>query len=111
MERSLEFEKFRNIGFNQKEKFVLNYSLEKGKMGNLIIVVGANNSGKSNILDGLSEFGIRKISDKDITTFGYEVSDRQPSLTLCVKDGESIYYYKLTNKNNNIAKYPEPKLD
>ena len=112
MERMIQFENFRNLGFKQKEKLVLNYSLEKGKMGNLVIVVGANNSGKSNVLDGLAEFVNLRLSEKDVTTLSFEEADRHPSLTLCAKDGNDIYSYKLTdNRENNIVKYPKPKLD
>ncbi len=113
MERALEFEKFRNIGFNNKnEKLVLNYSLEKGKMGNLVIVVGANNSGKSNVLDALTEFSKRKLTNKDLTTLSYTPLDRHPSLTLCAKDGGDVYYYKLTaDTSKNCIGYPKPQFD
>ena len=113
MERALEFEKFRNMGFNNKnEKLVLNYSLEKGKMGNLIIVVGANNSGKSNVLDALTEFSKRKLTNKDLTTLSYTPLDRHPSLTLCAKDGGDVYYYKLTaDTSKNCIGYPKPQFD
>ena len=43
MERILEFEKFRNIGLNQRERLVLNNTLDKSSMGNLVILIGANN--------------------------------------------------------------------
>ena len=72
MERALYFTKFRNLGFEHSERLVLNYSLEKGKMGNLVIIVGANNSGKSNVLDGLTTFAAKNITDRDITTLSYE---------------------------------------
>ena len=113
MERALEFEKFRNIGFNNKnEKLVLNYSLEKGKMGNLVIVVGTNNSGKSNVLDALTEFSKRKLTNKDLTTLSYTPLDRHPSLTLCAKDGGDVYYYKLTaDTSKNCIGYPKPQFD
>ncbi|MDE6551251.1 MAG: AAA family ATPase [Clostridia bacterium] len=110
MERALEFEKFRNIGFDKKEKLVLNNSLEKGRMGNLVIVVGANNSGKSNVLDAIAEFKDKKLSAKDTTMLSYNEADRHPSLTLRVKDGEEVYSYKLTY-NDATIRYPESKLD
>lgn len=56
MERVLEIEKFRNLGLDKKEKLIINKSLEKGKMGDLVILIGANNSGKSNVLDALLAF-------------------------------------------------------
>ena len=61
MERALFIEKYRNLGIEEPQRLVLNYSLKKGEMGNLVIVIGPNNSGKSNVLDALSTF-ITKIS-------------------------------------------------
>ena len=78
MERILEIQKFRNIGLNGKEKLVLNSSMKKGEIGNLIIVVGANNSGKSNVLDALTCFGDKKMAERDITTLSYSEEDRIP---------------------------------
>lgn len=51
MSRILKIKNFRNIGLEEEQKLIINYSLEKGKMGNVIYLLGANNSGKSNILD------------------------------------------------------------
>ena len=53
--RYFKLTNFRNIGLdsNTDNKIIINNSLEKGKMGNLIILIGANNSGKSNVLDAI----------------------------------------------------------
>ena len=69
MSRILKIKNFRNIGLEEEQKLIINYSLEKGKMGNVIYLLGANNSGKSNILDAfliyhnnnLQKKGIRQI--------------------------------------------------
>ena len=57
MERKLSISAFRNIGFENekpsKEGLVLNHSLAKGNLGDLVILIGANNSGKSNVLDAI----------------------------------------------------------
>lgn len=95
MERALYIEKYRNIGLNESEKIVLNHSLKKGEIGNLVIVVGANNSGKSNVLDALLSFGKLKMSDRDITTLSYEEKDRKPKITLSNKEGEDEYSCEL----------------
>ena len=92
MERSLYISKFRNIGLGEAQKFVLNNSLKKGKMGNLVIVIGANNSGKSNVLDALSAFGAGKIATRDVTTLSFEEEDRKPKLTLSCKTDENHTY-------------------
>ena len=51
MERSLRIESYRNIGFkdekSHRERLVINNSLKKGELGDLVILIGANNSGKS----------------------------------------------------------------
>ena len=114
MERILEIQKFRNIGLNEKEKLVLNSSMKKGEIGNLIIVVGANNSGKSNVLDALTCFGDKKLERRDITTLSYLEEDRKPSLTLITKDGKKDspeeFSYSITyGVNNHIVNFPEVK--
>ena len=59
-ERALRIEAFRNIGFKDgkpwHERLVLNNSLKKGELGDLLNLIGANNSGKSNVLDALEIF-------------------------------------------------------
>lgn len=109
MERSLYISKFRNIGLQEAQKFVLNNSLEKGKMGNLVIVIGANNSGKSNVLDALSVFGAGKITTRDVTTLSLEEKDRKPKLTLsCKADENHIYSCSYTYGDNGAHfTYPE----
>jgi len=110
MERILQIDKYRNLGFKQKARLVLNTSLEKGKMGNLIVMVGANNSGKSNVLDALISFGKQKIEGRDITTLSYEEEYRKPSLALVTKDADEIYSYEITY-GENVPKinYPADK--
>lgn len=112
MERVLEYEKYRNLGLKNKERLVLNKSLEKGKMGNLVIVVGANNSGKSNVLDGLLAFGEKRFTQKDITTLSHNSADRNPSLSLTTKDGDDIYSYKFSANGSHVEiAYPYDKYN
>lgn len=63
--REAIFNSFRNIGFKDDkpadEKLLLNHSTYKGETGDLVILIGANNSGKSNILDGLKTYQIVQI--------------------------------------------------
>ena len=112
MERVLEIEKFRNLGIDKKEKLIINKSLEKGKMGDLVILIGANNSGKSNVLDALLAFGNNGIKDRDVTTLSYKDDDRVPSLSLVTKDGEFVYSYKrVYGQSNPIICLPSKKLN
>ena len=57
MEKALRIEAFRNIDFKNKkpntERLVLSHSLKKNEIGDLIILIGANNSGKTNVLEAL----------------------------------------------------------
>ena len=49
---------FRNIGFTnedlKEEHLTLNYSLNPSYIGDLVILIGPNNAGKSNVLDALT---------------------------------------------------------
>lgn len=100
MERIIKLSKFRNIGLKEEERFVLNTSLEKNKIGDLVILIGPNNSGKSNVLDALGKFSSGKFSDRDITTLSYDEKDRIPQLTFEVKDSNVIGKYLLTYGQN-----------
>ena len=86
MKRVLKIEKFRNIGLEKTEQLVLNQSMEKGKMGNLVILIGANNSGKSNVLDALCQFTKKQFDERDVTMLSYEPANRIPSLALSTND-------------------------
>ena len=116
MERSFYINKFRNIGLDKSERLVLNHSLEKGKIGDLVILVGPNNSGKSNVLDALYIFGQKNISQRDKTDLALEPEMQKPSLSLVCKDGKDEYSYTLDSNNKVSISYPiiqnqEPQFD
>lgn len=111
MERSLYINKFRNIGLDSSERLVLNHSLEKGKMGDLVILVGPNNSGKSNVLDALNVFGSKKITSRDKTNLSYEPEMQKPSLSLVCKDENDEYRYTLDCNNKITVSYPNMDTD
>lgn len=50
MERYLEIKDYRNIGVDKVQKLHINSYMEKGQIGELILVIGQNNTGKSNLL-------------------------------------------------------------
>lgn len=90
-ERSLRIEAFRNIGFKDgkpwRERLVLNGSLKKGELGNLLIVIGANNSGKSNVLDALRILNDEQISERDVTDLLFDDNEcKLPKVSLFARD-------------------------
>ena len=58
--RNLGIKGFRNIGFDneteKEERLILNYSLDKDLIGDLVILIGPNNAGKSNVLDAITSW-------------------------------------------------------
>ncbi len=106
MERALYINNFRNIGLKKSERIVLNHSLIKGKMGDLVILVGANNSGKSNVLDALNVFGSKNITSRDKTDLSFDPEMQKPSLTLVCKDENEEYSYCLDSNNKITVSYP-----
>ncbi len=92
MERSLYIENYRNIGIDSSKKLILNRTAESDKMGNLVILIGENNSGKSNVLDAIETFGTQKFQQKDETTLDYSPEKKVPKISLVCKVGEEEFY-------------------
>ncbi|MGL4951219.1 MAG: ATP-dependent nuclease [Mycoplasma sp.] len=65
MSRSLIIEKYRNIGITKPQKLVLNPVFDEDNQGGLVILIGPNNSGKSNILDSLDSYSKGSFKDRD----------------------------------------------
>lgn len=113
MQRVIKLSKFRNFGLENEETLILNQSLSKGEMGDLVIVIGPNNSGKSNILDAISLLQEdRALSDRDITTLSLDEEHRKPHVSLGIRsraDEISIYYRKgLGETTCNVSLPQEP---
>jgi len=115
MEKALRFEAYRNIGFeNEKpksERLVLSNSLNKGEIGDLVIVIGPNNAGKSNVLDGLVSYGASRLERRDVTDLFIDEDCKRPSLTLSYKtdNGEEYSLRKEYGQNSYKIHYPELK--
>lgn len=113
MERALRIEGYRNIGFKDekphRERLVINNSLKKGELGDLIILIGANNAGKSNVLDALETFGNKQIQERDVTDLYMEEKCRKPALTLFARntEKEDEFAYKKEWKQPDEIIYPE----
>lgn len=83
--RFLKIKNFKNIGIDKYQYLDLNNTLDPYKMGELIIVVGENNVGKSNILEAIERINSNNL-EKDIPDFiGYDKSLPEISL-VCVEN-------------------------
>ena len=112
MQRIIKIEKYRNIGLEKPETLVLNHSMAKGELGDLIILIGANNSGKSNVLDALRAIGQGKLRDRDITTLSFSSEDRVPSVSFSVRDKDYYMYYNVgLNKQADVQIKLEDKKE
>lgn len=84
-ERKLRIKNYRNVGVEEEQELLLNTSYVKGEMGNLVIVVGPNNSGKTNCLDALLAFGRKNgIEAKDIPDFNND--NPMPKLSIVISN-------------------------
>lgn len=116
MERALRIEGYRNIGFKDekphRERLVINNSLNKGELGDLIILIGANNAGKSNVLDALETFGNKQIQERDVTDLYMEEKCRKPALTLFARntEKEDEFAYKKEWKQNDTIIVPNESV-
>lgn len=90
MEKALRINAFRNIGFKDgkphDERLVLSHSNNLGEIGDLVIVIGENNSGKSNVLDALDTMGNGHLKKEDATDLIRYMDDDKPKLFLSYRD-------------------------
>ncbi len=89
--RVLKLHRFRNLGKNLPAKLLLNSSFEKH--GGLVILVGENNVGKSNILEALKIFSdadVKLCSEND-----YFKAHESKEATLSLEE-ETILDHKIT---------------
>lgn len=82
--RSIIFENFRNLGISDSKQENLSNKLQLGSIdrehiGGLLILLGGNNDGKSNVLDGIS-LAVSKLKDSDKPD--YRRHKEEPKLTL-----------------------------
>lgn len=109
--REIIFNSFRNIGFEDgkpaDEKLLLNHSICKGETGDLVILIGANNSGKSNILDGLKTYQIVQIMGRtsDIKYCASQIEDNQRRIENYQRRIEDYQRY-IEDNQRQIEKYP-----
>lgn len=83
--RSIIFENFRNLGISDSKQENLSNKLQLGSIdrehiGGLLDLLGGNNDGKSNVLDGLVALSQSKLQDNDKPD--YRGHKEEPKLTL-----------------------------
>lgn len=83
--RSIIFENFRNLGIVDSKQDNLSNKLQLGSIdrehiGGLLILLGGNNDGKSNVLDGLVSLAASKLKESDKPD--YRGHKEEPKLTL-----------------------------
>ena len=109
-QRFLKIKNFKNIGITKEEDqweiLYLNNSLDKDKIGELIILIGENNVGKSNILDAINTISLASKSKKSqnfkncMPDF-MDYEECLPKLKLVYKDDENNYYDLELNIDEN----------
>lgn len=83
--RFLKIKNFKNIGIDKYQYLNLNNTLDPYKMGELVIIVGENNVGKSNILEAIERINSNNL-EKDTPDFiGFDKSLPEISL-VCVEN-------------------------
>lgn len=90
--RVLKLHHFRNLGKNSPTKLLLNSSFDE-KHGGLVVLVGENNVGKSNVLEALKIF-----NDADVKLCSEEdyVKDHEKDTLLSLEE-ETILDHKITD--------------
>lgn len=96
---------FRNIGFSEKgeteERLILNYSLNKEYMGDLVILIGPNNAGKSNVLAAITSWMNNTYGDKrNISDVFMEANKQIPLVELFTLVDDKRTLIKPVETNN-----------
>ena len=86
-ERKIVFKNFRNIGIDISEKLIIN-TTNSDFHGNLVLLIGFNNSGKSNVLDGIFAFK-NGITNRDKPDFKHD--ELETSIELHLKNNENVH--------------------
>ena len=74
--RTLHISDFRNLGVSalrrskdERTQLKINRCLRKEELGGVVILLGGNNSGKTNVLDAVAKMSKREFGDDDYTDF------------------------------------------
>lgn len=118
--RALVFEHFRNLGINSKkelEKKVRSAGRNNAKISNklhldaineggLLVLLGGNNAGKSNVFEGLERFSNKSLKEEDKPDFDNYKGAPELTLTYCITDEQTLQAMAIeenfTNKTYGI---------
>lgn len=81
--RNIVIENFRNIGIDSPQKLLIDADLNK--IGGLVVVIGENNVGKSNLLDALQVVSHKQLTTNDKPSF-FDCNDKCPKISLGYKE-------------------------
>lgn len=99
MRRLIKLKNFRNIGFKSDETFLLlNNSVDENLLGCCLYLIGPNNSGKTNILEGLELFSAKnkQIPIDDRPDFVYDEENIETKLELICEDEDMRFVVSLS---------------
>lgn len=93
--RLITISNFRNLGIDKPTTLLLNDTYEKGKSGDLIILIGQNNAGKSNVLSALktimsgrfesTDVPIMNLGNDELPEIDYVIQADNSEVTQCQK--------------------------
>ncbi|ATG97158.1 AAA family ATPase [Mesoplasma lactucae] len=97
-QRKIKISKYRNLGIKKDDEVILNQALSKGKIGDLVTLIGPNNLGKSNVLAAIKNISnYNRITDYDINERAMSKDEKDVSLDLVVNtDSGFTFHYKKT---------------
>jgi len=99
--RKFKIENFRNLGINEPAILELNRSLKKEHIGDVVYLVGPNNSGKSNVIDAIRAYGRGTTEERDRSDFLIH-EKKDPTISLLISDAEKRYTLS-SIENENVV--------
>ncbi|WP_291027775.1 hypothetical protein [Helicobacter sp.] len=116
--RGLVFEHFRNLGINSKEeleekvrsagannaKISNTLHLDAINEGGLLVLLGGNNAGKSNVFEGLERFSNKSLKEEDKPDFDNYKGAPELTLTYCIADEQTLQAIEGKSKIINECK-------
>lgn len=108
--RSIVFENFRNLGIVDSKQKNLSNKLQLGSIdgehiGGLLVLLGGNNDGKSNVLKGLASFSNATLKDSDKPD--YRGHKEEPKLTLEYKITDSKILEEIAESTKDTQEQDE----
>lgn len=111
IKRYVQFKNFRTLGINEPNNYKLNRimlnqtSIESCySMGGIVTLIGLNNAGKSNVIDGL-DFISKELDKKDKPDFIFD-QELSPEIKLITKDDNVTVTYDFVTKEKTFVFKP-----